>query len=276
MCSSDLAARLAGTPVHLTYRTTKASRVIDFRGYAYEKRPSDVSGGSWLVYDESRPEIWRVPLFEELEPELTVTAPRAGYVVPAAHAAWVAAKLRLHGLRYEVLGSARPAFPVEAFRADEVTFDRSYEGRTPVKLKGGFRPERRDVPAGSLFVPIAQPRALLVLHLLEPLAPDSLVSWGFFNAAFERKEYMEEYVAEEEARKMLAADPALRAAFEARLQDPAFAGSPRARLDFFYQRHPAWDERYNVVPVLRVETSPVEWTPERRDDRRPSPAIKGR
>ena len=75
---------------------------------------------------------------------------------------------------------------------------------------------------------------------------------------------------------MLAADPALRAAFEARLQDPAFAGSPRARLDFFYQRHPAWDERYNVVPVLRVETSPVEWTPERRDDRRPSPAIKGR
>jgi hypothetical protein len=251
-------AGLAGRTVALTWRPTKASRTIDFRGYAYEKRPSEVSGGTWVVYDESRPEIWRLPLFDELEPELSVTAPRAGYVVHAAHAAWVAEKLRLHGLRYRVMSAARPGFEVEAFRADTVTFERPYEGRTPAKVKGAFRPERRDLPAGSLFVPIAQPRALLVLHLLEPLAPDSLVSWGFFNGAFERKEYMEDYVAEEEARKMLAADPSLRAAFEARLQDPAFAGDPRARLEFFYQRHPAWDERLNLVPVFRVAASPLE------------------
>ena len=29
------------------------------------------------------------------------------------------------------------------------------------------------------------------MALLEPRDPDSFVSWGFFNAAFERKEYME-------------------------------------------------------------------------------------
>ena len=254
-------ARLAGTPVALTYRPTGASRPLDFRGYAYEKRPSEISGGTWIVYDESRPEIWRVPLFDTLEPELTVTAPRAGYVVPAAHAAWVAAKLRLHGLRYQVLKAPRPGFAVEVFRADAVTFERSYEGRTPAKVKGAFRPERRDLLAGALFVPIAQPRARLLLHLFEPLAPDSLVSWGFFNSAFERKEYMEEYVAEEEARKMLAADPALRAEFEARLLDPAFAGDPHARLDFFYQRHPAWDERFNLVPIVRVAASPIAASP---------------
>ncbi len=106
------------------------------------------------------------------------------------------------------------------------------------------------MPAGSLFVPIAQPRAPLVLHLLEPLAPDSLVAWGFFNASFERKEYMEAYVAEEEARSMLAADPALRIEFDARLRDPAFAKDAKARLDFFYKRHPSWDERVNLVPVF--------------------------
>ncbi|XYI03035.1 M14 family zinc carboxypeptidase [Sorangium sp. So ce1128] len=250
-------ARLAGAPFALKHRASPVSRVFLFRGFAYEKRASEISGGTWTRYDEARPEIWRVPLFDRIEPDLTVTAPAAGHVVPAAHAAWVADKLRLHGVRYELLPEARPGFAVEAFRADAVSFEPSFEGRTPVKLQGAFRPERHDLPSGSLFVPIAQPRAPLVLHLLEPLAPDSLVAWGFFNAAFERKEYMEAYVAEEEARRMLAADPALRAEFEARLRDPAFAKDSRARLDFFYQRHPSWDERVNLVPVFRVAASPL-------------------
>ncbi|WP_437728568.1 M14 family zinc carboxypeptidase [Sorangium sp. So ce861] len=250
------AARLAGAPFALTHRAGPVPRIFPFRGYAYEKRASEISGGTWTRYDESRPEIWRVPLFDRIEPDLTVTAPAAGYLVPAAHAAWVADKLRLHGVRCELLPAARTGLAVEAFRADAVAYEPSFEGRTPVTLKGAFRPERHDLPAGSLFVPIAQPRAPLVMHLLEPLAPDSLVAWGFFNAAFERKEYMEAYVAEEEARRMLAADPALRAEFEARLRDPAFAKDARARLDFFYQRHPSWDERVNLVPVFRVAASP--------------------
>ncbi|RYE35291.1 MAG: TIR domain-containing protein, partial [Sphingobacteriales bacterium] len=37
------------------------------------------------------------------------------------------------------------------------------------------------------------------LLLLHPQSPDSLATWGFFNQIFERKEYMEAYVAEEVA-----------------------------------------------------------------------------
>ncbi|WP_394823040.1 M14 family zinc carboxypeptidase [Pendulispora albinea] len=251
-------AHLAGLRVPLSYKVTESSHIIEFRGYAYQKRPSEVSGGSWTVYDESRPEIWRIPLFETLEPDVTAEAPKAGFVVPAAQAEWVGAKLRIHGLRYEVMKTARPAYPVVAYRADEVTYaPSSFESRTPVTVKGTWRSDTRDLPAGSLFVPIAQPRARLLLHLFEPQAPDSLVAWGFFNGAFERKEYMEDYVAEEEARKMLAANPALRTEFEARLKDPKFAADPKARLDFFYKRHPAWDERVNLVPIYKVATSPI-------------------
>ena len=47
----------------------------------------------------------------------------------------------------------------------------------------------------SLFVPISQARSVMLMTLLEPKDPDALVSWGFFNTAFERKEYMEAYVA---------------------------------------------------------------------------------
>jgi hypothetical protein len=68
---------------------------------------------------------------------------------------------------------------------------------------------------------------------------------------------MERYVVEAEARKMLARDPKLRAEFEDLLaKNPAFASDPAKRLDFFRRRHPSWDDRYNVYPVLAVDAVP--------------------
>ena len=50
----------------------------------------------------------------------------------------------------------------------------------------------------------------------------------------------------------LAQDTALKEEFERRLRDDAaFAGNPDARLEFFYRRHPSWDERYGLYPVYR-------------------------
>ena len=94
-------------------------------------------------------------------------------------------------------------------------------------VDGAWRDERRDIGAGALFVPIAQPKARLVMSLLEPQAPDSFVSWGYFSAAFERKEYMENYVTEAVARQMLSQDAALKAEFERRLrEDAGVCGQP--------------------------------------------------
>ncbi|HKE95826.1 MAG TPA: hypothetical protein VKB34_16030, partial [Povalibacter sp.] len=130
----------------------------------------------------------------------------------------------------------------------------TFEGRTTLTVEGDWKHERRDIPAGSLFVPIAQPRARLAMTLLEPKDPDSFLAWGFFNTSFERKEYMEAYVAETVATEMLKKDPEVRKEFVRRLaEDPAFAQSPTARLDFFYQRSPSWDERFNLYPVYRTE-----------------------
>ena len=98
----------------------------------------------------------------------------------------------------------------------------------------------------------------MAVHLFEPEAPDSLVRWGFFNAIFEQKEYAEQYVLEDLARRMLAEDPALRGEFEARLAvDSDFASNPWARLYFFYRRSPYWDKKMNVYPIGRT-TTPIE------------------
>lgn len=251
------AARLAGTPVALDWKATDRVRTIDFEGYAYTRTPSEVSGAPMTRYDESKPETWHLPLRDELVPDHVVDAPRGGYLVPAAWASRVEPRLRTHGIAYRRLDAALPAAPVQAWRADSFEFSKqSFEGHQRLAASGEWKPEAIDVPAGSLFVPIAQPLARVLMGLLEPQAPDALLGWGEFNNAFEQKEYMEAYVAEEVARGMLK-DPAVKAAFEQRLrEDKAFAASPRQRLEFFARRHDSWDERFGLYPVLRTDAVP--------------------
>ncbi|TFW25016.1 peptidase M14 [Massilia arenosa] len=252
------AARLAGQPVALSYKATDKTRMIDFEGYAFTRTPSEVSGALMTHYDENTKQNWHVPLRDEVVPDLQVTAPAAGYIVPAAFAQMVAQKLALHGVSYRTLDHDIAALDVDTFRATKVDFAKSsFEGHHRVTLAGAWNKEARPVGKGALFVPIAQPRARLAMTLLEPQAGDSLAAWGFFNNAWEHKEYMEEYVAEEVARQQMATDPALAAEFKQKLEsDPAFAKNPRARLDFFARRHSSWDERFNLYPVLRANVAP--------------------
>ncbi len=144
---------------------------------------------------------------------------------------------------------------VEAFRATQVRFAAAaFEGRMRVTLSGNWGRETQDIAAGALFVPIAQAGARLVMHLLEPQAPDSFAAWGFFNACFEHKESLEPYVAEQVARSVLAEHPQLQDEFSRKLkEDAAFAANPAARLEFFLRRHSTWDSHFNLYPILRVD-----------------------
>lgn len=256
--AADLAdARLGGTSVPLTWTPTPRSREIAFRGYAYEIRISELTGGTWLVYDETTPEVWRVPLHDQLEPALSVTAPRGGYVIDGGFAREVGALLDLHGIVHTPLDEAR-AVNVEVFRTTRSSFSPPYEGRTRVELDGAWTPESRTLERGAIFVPIAQPRARLILHMFEPALPDALVRWGLFNTVFEHKEYLEPYVVEQAARELLAARPELREEYEAHVRahrSLSTADTPLSTADklaWFARRHPAWDERLDLLPVYRT------------------------
>jgi hypothetical protein len=252
------ATKLAGTTVPLDWKPTDRARMIDFQGYEYTRTPSEISGAPMTHYDETKPQAWHVPMRDEMVPAHTATAPGAGYIVPVAWAPVVEPRLRAQGIAYRRLDAALPEAAVDAWRAESFEFARqSFEGRQRLSAEGGWKPETHAIPAGSLFVPIAQPKSRLLMGLLEPDAPDSLLQWGYFNNAFEQKEYMEAYVAEDVAREMMAKDPAARAGFEKRLrEDKAFAASPRKRLEFFARRHASWDEQYGMYPVLRTGTAP--------------------
>jgi hypothetical protein len=231
------------------------AEIIEFRGYAYTHKPSRISGDLVTVYDPKTPQIWRVPFRNRVQPSLVVKAPLGGYVIPAGYAQDIGAKLALHGIAFEPVRTSIDNVRVEAFRATRVEFSAlPFEGRMRARLEGAWLREPCIIGAGALFVPIGQSGARLAMALLEPQAPDSFASWGFFNACFEQKEHMEPYVAEQIAREMLEQHPELQTELTRKLQqDPAFAADPGARLEFFLRRHSSWDALYNLYPVFRVD-----------------------
>jgi hypothetical protein len=250
--------RLLGGELPVDYDNGPHVVEFPFRGYAYEKKPSDISGGTWITYDETKPQIWNVPLHDEVVAKTSVRVPKVGYVIEGGFAAQLAPVLDHHGIEYKRIDD-QPQVDVEVYRATKVTFAQPFEGRTRATFEGAWTSEKRTLDRGAFFVSLAQPNVRLIVHLFDPEGPDSFAQWGFLQAAFERKEYMEAYVAEEAAREMLAKDPSLRAKFEAALAaDPEMAKSPERRLEFFYKRHPAWDERVNLLPIYRVDVPLTE------------------
>ncbi len=267
--ADETAIRIGGSDVTLAYSSgwrepTQApgaapeaqdAEIIEFRGYAYTREPSAISGALVTVYDPTTPQIWRVPYRGKVQPSVIERAPLGGYVIPKGFAKEIGAKLALHGIAFGEISEDFDRVRAEVFRASSVAFSpEPFEGRMRATLSGSWTRETHNIAAGALFVPIAQPLSRLLMALLEPRAPDSLASWGLFNACFEQKEHIEPYVAEQIARDMIQEKPELRAEFERRLvQDAAFAADPNARLSFFLSRHSSWDDRYNLYPVFRVD-----------------------
>ncbi len=227
----------------------KATSVIpDFKGIAHTAYRSAASGGQeirWL----GRPVTQPMPVWTEV-PDKIVTLPAAWWV-PVTKPE-VIALLRLHGIRFDTLAMPR-SVALDMVRLTGPEIRPADEGHIPLKAAGFGHAQRAETfPAGSVRVPSDQPLGLLAAAMLEPEGTDSLLAWNFFPEILMRTEYIEGYAIAPLAERMLAADPALRRAFEAKLRaDPKFARDPDARLAHFYERTPYYDQRFLLYPVGR-------------------------
>ena len=92
-----------------------------------------------------------------------------------------------------------------------------------------------------------------IIALEKAASKDSYFSRGFFHSIFQRTEYMEAYVMEPMAKKMLAESQALQTEFEKKkAEDKSFAIDANAILTWFYSKTKYYDERYLLYPVARV------------------------
>lgn len=247
-----IAADRASRPAReiLTYKplAKPSGTIADFKGVAHVSYRSAASGADevrWL----GRPVAQAMPYFTEV-PDKVVTLPEAWWV-PATRPE-IIALLKLHGIAFDTLSQPR-TMTLDMVRLSRPQVQPADEGHVPVKFAGfAHVPRRETLPAGSVRVPSGQPLGLLAAAMLEPESGDSLLHWNFFPEILQRTEYIEGYVIAPLAERMLAANPALRRAFEAKVRaDRKFAADPDARLAWFYERTPYYDERYLLYPIGR-------------------------
>lgn len=248
--AADSALRPAEIPTNFVAVDTP-TYTRAFKGITYETYNSPASGRReirWLGQPD--PDIWQVPFFGS-RPTLTLQRPEA-YWVPA-HRADVIERLRAHGIQMETLDAPRTV-SVEMLRLDDPKLaTRANEGHVGVTVTS-VTPERRDwtFQPGSVRVPTDQVLGDVVVLMLEPQSSESLFAWGLFPEVLSRVEYIEGYAIAPLAERMMAADPALKAEFEAKLAaEPDFAANGDARLQWFYERTPFYDDRYRLYPVAR-------------------------
>ncbi|MBD3835506.1 M14 family metallopeptidase, partial [Brevundimonas sp.] len=224
-----------------------------FKGIRYDMVDSAASGRKeirWLGQPD--PEPWALPYYSS-QPTLTLKRP-AAYWIPS-YRSDIIERLKAHGIEMETMAAPRTVGVSMLRLIDPKLATRANEGHVQTSVET-VEVEARDwiFPAGSVRVPTDQPLGDIVVLLLEPQSSESFFAWGMFPEVLSRVEYIEPYAIAPLADRMLAADPALKAEFEAKLAaEPDFAADPHARLAWFYQRTPFYDDRYLLYPVARED-----------------------
>lgn len=245
------------TQVPLTFKLDPTSTPFELKGYAFTQTHSDISNDTWIQYDPSKPATYRIDNWNGLLPDVSITPP-AAYIVPGE---WktIIDKLDAQGIAYRRIGHPMKEVDATAYQLDQPKWaEAPFEGHLMLQSFELYaHPIELTLPAGSVIVPMNQRAANVAIQLLEPQASDSLLRWGYLDAIFEAKEFGEPRVLEKLAREMMAKDPKLKAEFEQKLHDdPAFAASSRARLNFFFVRSPWYTvQRVGAYPVLRVNAA---------------------
>ena len=246
---TDRALRPAALPANFVSED-QPRLMRTFKAIKYETYFSPASGREELRWLGVADEDWQVPYYDS-RPSLMLKRPSA-YWVPS-YRTDVIERLKLHGLEVETLDAPRTV-SVEMLRlVDPKVSARTNEAHVPITVTE-VKTEQADwtFPTGSVRVSTDQPFGDLAILLLEPQSNESFFSWGMFPEVLNRVEYIEAYAIAPLAEKMLAADTALKAEFESKLAaEPDFAADGDARLAWFYERTPFYDQRFRLYPVAR-------------------------
>jgi hypothetical protein len=235
--------------IPIDFFTTGVSIPFKFKGFRSVSEHSTVLDRTVVRYS-SIPHEFNIPYFNSISISKRIKVPK-GYVIPAEYRE-IIDLLDVHGIHVIKLGADR-TLEVEEYTFSDFQFNsRPYEGRQCVQVQCRKKRQRGTFKKGSYIVLTEQRCRRIIVNLLEPDAPDSLVQWGFFNAWFERKEYAEDYILEPIAKRMLETNESLRSEFVQFLDRSQKSADSAARLEFFYQRSEYFDQKERKYPIVRL------------------------
>ena len=227
--------------------------MVTLMGYESGYKTSEVSGLPRLYYDRNKPFTRLVPFYDHFMATKTVTAPTA-YVMPQAWHA-VADRMRNSGVEISQLPNDTTIYVTAYYIANYETVPKPYEKHYLHKsVQVTTTRDSIKFLRGSFMIATEQPAKRYIVETLEPTAPDAFFAWNFFDGILQEKEYYSDYVFEDMAADLLKKDLALKAMLDdKRKQDPDFAKSASAQLDFVYRHSKYLEPGYMRYPVFRIE-----------------------
>ncbi len=243
--------KLTHFPLNWELDKNKAD-TIDFTGYTFGYKTSEISGLPRLYYDRNKPFTKKVSFHNHYYGIDSVVRP-AAYIIPQA---WhqVIERLKANQVEFTLL-KKDSLIRVEAYYITGYeTTKRPYEGHY---LHYNTKVEKRSIEKqffkGDLLVKTDQVAVRFLLETLEPKASDSYFNWNFFDSMLQQKEGYSDYVFEDTGAELLKKDPQLeQKLMERRKADPEFAKSAAAQLDFVYKNSPYYESTHNQYPIFRI------------------------
>ncbi len=245
--SYTISQTFRNNPYPLQWETTDEYRYVDFLGKTYTKEKSALTGGTYFKYGD-KDTTYKMKFYDDLEPQKQVRIPRAIVIPPE----WdeVIQRLDIHNIEYQRI-LQDTGFEVLQYMFDDVSFSSSpNEGAMGVsEFSLDSAMVKKSFPAQSVYIPLNQANAKIIMHLLHPEASSSMLKWGYFNAIFEQKEYAEIYVMEQMAPEMLENNPSLKKEFVQWQKDnPTLKNEQWPVMNWFYKHSLYWDKQKNVYP----------------------------
>lgn len=233
----------------LLFKAAEQPDLIQFKGMSYEIVQSDISKALYVKWTGQAKEYVDFPVYWEKVPAIETEVPTAYWIPPQYQE--VIQRLDIHGVKMTRITSPKKLELQQLVASDPQVAAKSFEGRVGVTATFTPQWQQIELAPGSVRVSTDQPLGALAVALLQPQAPDSFFSWGFFHGMFERTEYFETYAMIPWIEQQLAADPKLKQQFEQAVKaDAKLQKDGQARLNWFYQRSPFYDQHYLKYPIL--------------------------
>lgn len=238
-------------PMQWELDSTKVTK-MDFLGYEGSYKKSDVTSGTRLFYDESKPFSKEINFYSGYKSVKEIVIPNA-YIIPKSW--WrVIDLLKKSNCQFVTL-KKDTIIEVESYKiADYKTGSNAYEGHYLHRNTSVSKSIQKVAFAkGDYVFSTAQHAVKYLLETLEPEAMDSFFNWNFFDTILQQKEGYSDYVFEDLAAKFLSENPAIQSKFEEKKKsDKAFAENPAAQLDWVYKNSPYYEKAHLQYPVYRI------------------------
>lgn len=249
--SNDECSRKTEFPLHWQMDTTSYS-MISFKGFEAKHKTSEVTGLERLYYDRAVPYEKPVKYFDTYRSISSVVRPDY-YIIPQA---WTEVidrlkwnEIKMTPLTKDTLMEVE-CYYITGYESGKQPYEGHYLHKNTTVRK---EKQRIQFYRGDLLIPVNQPCNRFIVETLEPVAPDSWFSWGFFDSVLQQKEWFSDYVFEEKAEEILRNDADLKRDFEKKkAEDKVFASDHWAMLLYVYQHSPYYEKSCNRYPVFRI------------------------